>query len=156
MIQAKGFDININNTNVIAENKEIIEALEKSGEAAKDQKKAALNNILIDAEDWEVVDKRKKLNKNKAKEKEKANFISNKVIEIKEEPKLVVRKQEDSVDIVEKLKMNNPYFQNKDANNKPLNSIESLLNNNKFEVVVKKKKKKDDGKTKPPGNLLLI
>jgi len=155
MIQAKGFDININNTNVIAENKEIIEALEKSGEAAKDQKKAALNNILIDAEDWEVVDKRKKLNKNKEKEKEKANFIFNKVVEIKEEPKPVARKQEDSVDIVEKLKMNNPYFQNKDAN-KPQNSIESLLNNNKFEVVVKKKKKKDDGKTKPPGNLLLI
>lgn len=86
------------------------------------------------------------------KEKEKANSTNTfKVPEIKEELKPVMKKQEDSIDIVEKLKMNNPYFQNKEAA-KPQNALDSLLNNNKFEVVVKKKKKKDDGKSKPPGN----
>jgi len=152
IIQAKGFENNNNQTYLLADNKEIIDALGKS-EAAREQKKQALNNILLDAEeDWEVVDKRKKNKQNK--EKEKATATVFKVSEIKEEPKPAPRKQEDSIDIVEKLKMNNPYFQNKDAS-KP-NGIETLLTNNKFEVVVKKKKKKDDGKSKPPGNFIII
>jgi hypothetical protein len=57
---------------------------------------------------------------------------------------------------VEKLKMNNPYFQNKEAAKQSQNPIDSLLDNNKFEVVVNKKKKKDDGKSKPPGNFVVF
>ena len=52
IIQAKGFENNNNQTYLLADNKEIIDALGKS-EAAREQKKQALNNILLDAEeDW--------------------------------------------------------------------------------------------------------
>ena len=118
-------------------------------------KKSGLQNILNDVEeDWEIVDKKKKEQKEleKEKEKEKAKINQIKINEAAEHLKLKEKKEEqkpdESIDIVEKLKVNNPYYNAKE--NVKRDPLEDLMNSKKFEVVVKKKKKKNDGK-KPPG-----
>lgn len=114
------------------------------------KKNNQLNNILVDAdEDWEVVDKKKKI-----KQKEKPIQNNEKVI-INEIPKEElkqnnVKKPQEDIDIVEKLRMKNQ-INNPPKDNKPQDPLQNLLNNNKFEVVAKKKKKKNEGKTMPPG-----
>jgi len=147
IIQANGFE---QNTNMLDDQKEIAEALEIA-QTQKEEKKTQLNNILIDAEDeWGVVNKKKKIKQNKEKEKP-INTIVERIPEVLLKEEIKPLKKDDSIDIVEKLKMKNQINYPKEE--KPQNTIENLLNNNKFEVVAKKKKKKNDGKGKPPGKI---
>ncbi len=135
-----------NQTNILEDHKQLVEALDKNELKKNNQ----VNNILVEADqDWEVVDKKRKI-----KQKEKPIQITEKVIvnEIpKEDPKQIINKRtEEEIDIVEKLRIKNQ-INNPVKESKPKDPLENLLNNNKFEVVVKKKKKKNDGKAMLPG-----
>lgn len=136
----------------LEEQNEILKNLEHS-----EKNKQGLQNILNEAEDdWELVDKRKKKQKEKEKEEEtkKAKANQAKMYEALEEQKKQKEKekkeelrQEESIDIVEKLKASNPHIHsNKNTKKDPL---EDLINSKKFEVVVKKKKRKNEGKKLP-------
>ena len=117
----------------VEEQKDLIKNLDNS-----EKNKIGLQNILNDAEeDWEVVDKKTKKQKEieKAKEIEKTKSNKKKINEEAEQLKLKEKKEEqkpdESIDIVEKLKANNPYYQGKENNKK--DPLEDLLNSKKYE-----------------------
>ena len=130
----------------------------KNLENSEKNKKSGLQNILneVGEEDWELVNKKKKKQKELEKELEKEKGKKNQIKsnEAAEQMKLKEKKEEqkpdETINIVEKLKVNNPYYNNKE--NVKGDPLEDLMNSKKFEVVVKKKKKKNDGK-KPPGKI---